>query len=308
MIRPKICVVGACNVDLTSYAPRMPKWGETLRGSHFTVSCGGKGANQALMAAKLGARVAMVGKIGLDQFGDKVIQLLDAHEIDRRYLLRTDQSHTGTAQILVNEKGENAITVITGASDLVTPADIEKAKEKIEQAGVLLLQGEIPINASLAAMKIAERCGTQVVFNPAPMSEGLPEAIFPFCDILCLNETEAESLTNMSMCNEPQRKAALEHILEKGAKNVVLTRGGNGVLFTSKDFSLEIMAPKVAVLDTTGAGDCFIGSFSYFKALGKPIRECCEKAVQIAALSVQGKGTHDSYPNREELKKMNLDV
>lgn len=302
MKQPKICVIGACNVDLASRSKRMPNWGETLRGSNFNVSFGGKGANQAIMAANLNSEVTMVSKIGFDIFGSGVIENLKHYGMDTGQIYRTDKAHTGAAQVMVDPEGRNAIIVCTGSNDYMNIDEVENARDYIIQADVLLLQCEIPIGISLVAMKIAKAAGTKVIFNTAPVSGPLPDEILGYCDIVCLNESEIAVLTGIEINSIEDARTATKSLMKKGAISVVLTLGEKGVIYQSKDESLTIEPIKVITKDTTGAGDCFIGSFAYFYAIGRPIGECLTKANLIAALSVQKEGTQASFPKMEQLK------
>lgn len=304
MTTPKICVVGACNVDLTSYAKSMPQWGETIRGDEFELSYGGKGANQAVMAAKLGASVNMVSKVGTDIFGEGIIDNMKGYGIDVSHIHKTDETRTGTAQIMVDQEGRNAIIVVTGASDRMTLADVQAVRAAIGEADVLLVQWEMPIEISLEAIKIAKGSNTKVVFNPAPMGENIPDGMFPLCDIVCLNETEITALTGMSVKDEVELETATQALINKGAESVVVTLGKKGAFYNSPEESFIIEPQTVEAKDSTGAGDCFCGSLAYFIALGDSKRSALQKANRIAAISVQKKGTQTSYPDREALKNI----
>lgn len=299
---PKICVLGACNVDFTSHVPCMPRWGETLRGTQFDISYGGKGANQAAIAAKLGAAVSMISKVGADIFGQGIIDNMQGLGINVSHIQKTVDARTGAAHIMVDENGRNAIIVITGANDLVSIADVKSARTLISEADVLLVQWEIPIEVSLKAMEIAKGVGTTVIFNPAPMGSDLPDRVFPLCDLVCLNETEITALTQIPVDDDTQIVAAAQFLIDRGAKSVVVTMGEKGAFFVSPEDSFSIEPYKVQVEDTTGAGDCFCGSYAFFIALGDKKKKALEKASKIASISVQKKGTQASYPVREELK------
>ena len=247
----------------------------------------------------------MVGKVGLDIFGDGIIDNMKKYSIDVSHLQQTDV-RTGAAQIMVDENGRNAIIVVTGASDLMSVDDVRAADTLIKEADALLVQWEMPIQTSIAAMKIAKEAGTKIVFNPAPMGNDLPDSIFGLCDIICLNETEIAELTGMSVESRIQIAAAAEVLMGKGASSVVVTLGEKGAFYTSQEATYTIEPQKVNAVDSTGAGDCFCGSLGYFLALkkqlsGVDIREALQKANRIAAISVQRKGTQTSYPDREEI-------
>ncbi len=298
---PKICVLGACNVDLTCYAERMPKWGETLRGNSFDLTYGGKGANQAVIAAKLGARVSMVSKLGADLFGQSILDNLKGFGIDVTHSTTTDKGRTGAAQIMVDDKGRNAIVVVTGASDLMSEADVLASKTQIEEADLLLVQWEMPLAISMQAMRIAQEAGTKVIFNPAPIGLDISDEIFSLCDTVCVNETEIMALTRMPVDTVPQIEQASLELLGRGAKSVIVTLGKKGAFYASREDSFFVEGEAANTVDSTGAGDCFIGSFAYFIAQGSTPKTCVSYANKIAALSVQKKGTQISYPSREEL-------
>ncbi len=311
MPRPKICVVGASNMDLISYAPRLPKMGETLPGTRFQTGFGGKGANQAVMAAKLGAEVLMITKLGNDSFGRDTLKNYETLGFDTRYVLFTDQSSTGVAPIWVDETtGNNAIIVVAGANELLTPADVEAARAAIAQAQIVVCQWECPLATTLAALRIGREEGVMTIFNPAPARAQLPLEAYQLSDIFCPNESETELLTNQPVASLAQAEAAARSLLARGARQVVLTLGERGSLLVGKAETKYVPAPQVKAIDTTGAGDAFVGSLSYFLALGIPLAEAMQRANQIAALSVQRSGTQSSFPMAAELPAglLKLDV
>jgi len=194
MTRPRICVVGASNLDLISFVPRLPRMGETLHGTRFHMGYGGKGANQAVMAAKLGGDVAMVTKLGRDPFGENTFKNFESWRIDTHHVLFTDQAFSGVAPIAVDPDGHNAIIIVTGANDLLTEEEIEAARATIGASQILLCQLEITVEVSLAAMRVARQQGVRTILNPAPGRSDLPEEFYQLSDIFCPNETEAELL------------------------------------------------------------------------------------------------------------------
>ncbi|MFN2203365.1 MAG: ribokinase [Caldilineaceae bacterium] len=304
MQRPKICVVGSCNIDLISYAPRLPKLGETIRGTRFHMGFGGKGANQAVMAAKLGGDVAMVGKVGKDIFGDDTRKNFTSAGINVEYLFATDESFTGVAPIWVEEaSGDNAIILALGANDLFSPADAERAKPAIESARVLVCQWELPLDGVLAALRIARDSEVLTVFNPAPARGELPGEAYAYSDIFCPNESETELLTGLPVATLEDAKAAGKLLMERGAGKVILTLGDRGSLLVSPDETAHVPTEQVQAVDTTGAGDAFVGSLAYFLAAGLTIAEAMRRANRIAAISVQASGTQSSFPNATDLPK-----
>jgi ribokinase len=294
-------VVGAANLDLISYVPRLPRMGETLHGTRFHMGYGGKGANQAVMAAKLGGDVAMVTKLGQDIFGENTLRNFESWGIDARHVLFTDQAFSGVAPIAVDPDGHNAIIIVTGANDLLTEEEIEAARPVIAAAQMLVCQLEIPVEITLAALRIARQEGVITIFNPAPARSSLPEELYQLSDIFCPNESETELLTDLAVGTVEEAETAARVLLERGAGIVILTLGERGSLLVSADGSTHVPAKPVKALDTTGAGDAFVGSLAYFLADGKPVTEAMRRANHIAAISVQSSGTQTSFPVAEDL-------
>ena len=293
---PKVCVVGSANLDLNTYVTRFPAPGETVPGLRFTTGYGGKGANQAVMAARLGGSVTLVARIGRDLFGRDMIEHFRREGIDTRHALTTDDVSTGTAVITVDAAGRNHIVVTPGANGVLTPEDVEAAAASIEAADALVLQQEVPWATNLAAMRVAARAGVPVVFNPAPATDALPDEMYPMCSVLCPNEHEMVTLTGQT---DP--KAAARAFLNRGVKSVVITLGERGCLVATADGSFSIPAPVVEVVDTTGAGDAFVGSLAVLLARGLSLAEAAGRAVRIAAVSVQSLGTQTSFPRTADL-------
>ncbi len=301
MTQPKICVVGASNLDLISYVPRLPRIGETLHGTRFHMGYGGKGANQAVMAAKLGGDVAMVTKLGQDIFGENTLKNFQSWGIDTRHVLFTDQAFSGVAPIAVDPDGNNAIIIVTGANDLLTPEEIEAARPVIAAAQIVVCQLEIAVEITLAALRIARQEGVTTIFNPAPAQPTLPDELFQLSDIFCPNESETELLTGLAVSTIEEAETAARGLLERGAGMVILTLGERGSLLVNSDGSVHVPAQPVKALDTTGAGDAFVGSLGYFLAAGKPLTEAMRRANHIAAISVQSSGTQTSFPVAADL-------
>jgi ribokinase len=293
-----VCVVGAANIDLISYVPRLPRLGETLHGTRFQMGYGGKGANQAVMSAKLGARVSMVTKLGRDVFGEGTLANLREAGVDTEHVLFTDEAFSGVAPIAVDPDGNNSIIIVTGANDLLSEEEIERARPAIRAASVLVCQLEIPLEISLAALRVACEEGVTTIFNPAPARAELPEEIFRLSDVLCPNEPETELLTG-----RPAGEEAARDLLERGAGSVILTLGKRGCLVVTRDCTSHVGVEPVEAVDTTGAGDAFVGSLAYFLAAGKPLTEAAERANRIAAISVQGRGTQTSFPAARDLPR-----
>jgi ribokinase len=307
MKRPKICVVGAANLDLISYVPRLPRMGETLHGSRFHMGFGGKGANQAVMAAKLGAEVAMVTKLGRDIFGENTLKNFSSFGIDTRHVLFTEKAFSGVAPIAVDEEGHNSIIIVTGANDLLTEEEIEAARLAIASAQILVCQLEVPLAISLAAMRIAREEKVTTIFNPAPARPGLPDELYRLSDIICPNESETELLTGLEVKTQEQAAAAARVLLGRGAGKVILTLGERGSLLVTEKETVHVPAQKVKALDSTGAGDAYVGSLAFFLAGSKPIAEAMRRANAIAAISVQASGTQTSFPQAKDLPPGLLD-
>lgn len=301
MKRPKICVVGASNLDLVSYVPRLPVMGETLPGTRFQMGYGGKGANQAVMAARLGAEVTLVAKLGRDIFGENMLKSLRADGIDTRYVLDTDQAFSGVAPIAVDPQGRNAIIVVSGANGLLTAQEVEAARPAIAAAQVLVCQLEIPPQVSLAALRIGRQEGVRTVFNPAPAHPDLPEEIYGLSDVFSPNETETEALTGRPVGTLEQAEQAARILLGRGTGAVILTLGERGSLLVTGEKAVHLPPVPVRAVDSTGAGDAFVGSLAFFLASGQPLEEAARRANRIAAISVQSPGTQTSFPAAADL-------
>jgi len=304
-----VVVVGSCNIDLISYVSRFPKAGETICGSKFTTGCGGKGANQCVMAAKLGATTAMIGCVGDDSFGAMYRDNFASLSVDTNHLHTIVNMTTGVAPITVTDDGENSIVIVKGANDCLTHKHLEDSAEVIASAGIVLCQLEIDLEITLAALKMARSKGVDTLFNTAPAVEGLSDEYLQNSTILCCNETEAELLTGMSLGDgSEQRRRVVEVLLSKGPEYVVITLGSEGAVFGCKaDSTVTHVRPDsgqvTKVVDTTGAGDCFVGSLAYFvaKKPGMGFEEKVRRAVAIASRSVEKPGTQISYPTYKEL-------
>lgn len=301
MSRPKLCVVGASNLDVISYVERLPRMGETIQGTRFHMSFGGKGANQAVMAAKLGGDVSMVAKLGRDIFGEDMLRNFEAWGIDSRHISFTEDAFSGVASIAVDAEGQNSIIVVTGANDLLAPEEVEVARPAIAAADVLVCQLEIPVASTLAALRIAREEGVRTILNPAPARPGLPEELYRVCDVFCPNESETELLTGMPVSTLEEAHAAARVLLQRGAGQVILTLGERGSLLVTDGEMIHVPAVPVKALDSTGAGDAFVGSLAFFLAKGQPVVEAMRRASAIAAISVQASGTQTSFPTAAEL-------
>ncbi len=301
MQTPRICVVGSANLDLNTYVDRFPIPGETVHGRRFTTGYGGKGANQAVMAARLGGAVTFVARIGRDLFGRDMIEHFCTEGIDTGHVIATEGVSTGTAVITVDAAGRNTIIVTPGANGMLTAADVEAARAAIETAGVLVCQQEVPAEANLTAMRIAAKAGVAVVFNPAPAGDGMPAEAYSLSTVLCPNEHEAALLTGRPVGTLEEAEEAARELMHRGARSVVVTLGERGCLVVTAEEVTAIPAPAVEAIDTTGAGDAFIGSLAFFLARGDDLATAARRATRIAAISVRFPGTQTSFPRAADL-------
>jgi len=292
----KVCVVGAANIDLISYVPRLPRVGETLHGTQFRMGYGGKGANQAVMAARLRAEVTMVCKLGRDVFGEGTLENFRAHGVDTTHVTFTEDAFSGVAPIAVDPDGRNAIIIVTGANDLLSLDDLERARPAIATADVVVCQLELPVETTLSALRIAREEGVRTIFNPAPARDDLPDELFRLSDVICPNEPETELLTGM-----PAGEGAARELLARGVGAVALTLGDQGCLLVEGDSVTEVPVEPVRAVDTTGAGDAFVGALATFLAAGRSPVDAAERSNAVAALSVQGRGTQTSFPSADDL-------
>ncbi|MGH3001110.1 MAG: ribokinase [Gaiellaceae bacterium] len=293
---PRICVVGASLIDLVSYVPRLPAVGETLHGSEFRTGFGGKGANQAAMAAKLGARVGIVTRVGRDTFGDSMLENFRELGIDTTHVGVDESVSSGVAPIAVDPNGDNAIVIVTGANDRMTTADVERARKAIAAADVLVCQLEIPRELTLGALRIARETSTLAILNPAPAAEDLPREAFELADVLCPNESEAALILGRAV-GAGEELAAARELRALGARSVVLTLGDRGCAISGGGGECVIPAEPVTAVDTTGAGDAFVGTLAVGLARGEDLTTAATRANRVAATSVRLPGTQSSFPS-----------
>jgi len=297
----RICVVGSSNIDLFFRTARLPKPGETLAGRDWFLGYGGKGANQAVMASRLGAKVAMVSRIGKDVFGEGVLNNFQMEGIDTTHVRTDERRSTGLASIVVDDDARNCIILVPGANQSLTCQDVRDAVPAIHSANVLLCQLEVPLEATLEACRLARAAGVGTVLNPAPAIE-LPEELLALADYCIPNETEIELLTGMPTGDLTQCEKAAKELLRRGPKVVLLTLGANGTMIAEEKGTCLVPATPVQAVDTTGAGDAFIGSLAVYLSHGSALREAVGKANAVAALSVTRPGTQTSFPRRDEVE------
>ena len=301
MVDSNVCVVGAANIDLISYVSRLPELGETLHGTEFRMGYGGKGANQAVMAAKLGASVSMVTKLGRDTFGEGTLENFRAVGVDTRFVSFTEEASSGVAPIFVDPAGRNAIVIVTGANDLLTAEEIERARPAMRQAGAVVCQLEIPLATTLLALRAARGEGTPTIVNPAPAGADLPDELLALSDVFCPNQGEAALVSGRPVDTVDDAEAAAHDLLDRGARAVVITLGEDGCLVADRDGAEHVEGMAVDAVDSTGAGDAFVGALACFLARGDSLRDGASWANRVAALSVMGRGTQTSYPDRDRL-------
>lgn len=291
----KIVVVGSSNTDMTIKANRLPAPGETILGGDFNMGPGGKGANQAVAAARLGGDVTFICKVGNDLFGDNAIKGYEKDGIDTSHVLRSCKP-SGVALIMVDDKGENVISVAPGANGDLTPADIESVKDVLESADYVILQLEIPVESTMTAAKIAHKAGACVILNPAPVAT-LPDELFQYVSIITPNQTEMALLTGI----QDDVDAMVAKLSAMDVGTVVMTRGSKGCALYSDGVTELIPAQKVEAVDATAAGDTFCGALCVALSEGLSLHDSVVFATKASALTVQRMGAQNSIPYRNEI-------
>ncbi|WP_248322227.1 ribokinase [Caballeronia sp. Sq4a] len=301
--RGRVVVVGSLNMDLVARAPRLPKPGETLAGSAFVQAPGGKGANQAVAAARLGAQVAMIGCVGRDANGATLRAGLEAEGIDCAALATSADAPTGVALIIVDDASQNAIVIVAGSNAQVTPAVIDEQEALLARADVIVCQLETPPETVRAALAAGRRLGRTTILNPAPAASTLPADWFALIDYLIPNELEAATLSGIAIATPDDARRAARVLKEKGARNVIVTLGAQGVFALLGDDSdgQHLPSPKVEAVDTTAAGDTFIGGFAAELARGSAVADAIAFGQRAAALAVTREGAQPSIPRRSEI-------
>jgi ribokinase len=297
-----IVIMGVFAVDLSFRTPAMPVWGETLRGSEFRMGPGGKGSNQAVVAARLGGDVYFISKVGRDSFGALARQTLEAETIHTEFLFQSENSSTGAALIVVDDiKGENAIVVVPGAADALTTHEIEQATARIASAACFMTQLELPLPLVEYGLRLARHLGVPTILNPAPACD-LPDSILKLCNYLVPNETEAAALTGMPVTSLEQAACAADVLLARGVGNVVVTLGGRGALVKTDTLAVHVEAFHAGkVAETTGAGDALNGGFAVGLSEGMDLVNSVRLGCAAAGISVTRYGTAPSMPRRNEV-------
>jgi len=295
-----IVVIGSSNMDLVAKAPRIPVAGETLTGTDFFMLPGGKGANQAVAAAKLGVEVVFVAKLGKDVFASKSLENFKSVNINTTHIEQLDGVPSGIAIIAVDDNGQNIIIVVPGANGKLMPADVDKAESDIANAAIVVCQLEVPIETVEQAAKAANKNNVPFILDPAP-ARPLSDELLSMVNIIKPNETEAEILTGIKVTDEDSAGKAADILLGKGVKIVVITLGEKGLMLATQNGKEMIANNKVEAVDSTAAGDAFTGSLAYGLANGEGLKDAVVYANAVAAISVTRLGAQSSMPTKEEV-------
>jgi ribokinase len=298
---PRIAVVGSANMDLTTFTDQFPRPGETIFGREFNLGFGGKGANQAVAARLCGAEVSMVARVGDDLFGEATVRNFRAMGIDTTHVRVTPGVSSGVAPIFVDSSGQNRILVVKGANDCVTPADVDAAADVLRGADVIVLQLEIPVETVYYTLQFARTNGIRSILNPAP-GQPLDLQRAGVADYLIPNETEAEALAGIAVRNVDDARRCAQRMIEQGARRAIITLGSQGALLAGTEAMEHIPPFAVEPVDTTGAGDAFIGSLGVFLASGFEEREAIARSNLYAALSTLAVGTQKSFVTLERFE------
>jgi len=298
--RPRIAVVGSANIDLTTFTNQFPKPGETIFGQRFDLGFGGKGANQAVAARLCGADVFMVARVGSDLFGPATIENFRKQGIDASHVKQVEGLSSGVAPIFVEPNGQNRILVVKGSNDALKPAEVDAAAEMLKAVDCIVLQFEIPLETVYYTIGFARRHGIRCILNPAPAQPVDLKALKDL-DYFVPNESEAASITRQPVNNVEDAKKCAENLVAGGIRRVIITLGANGSFLAGVDGSEHMPPYTVNSVDSSGAGDAFIGSFAVFLAEGVPEKEAVRRANLYAALSTTGVGTQKSFYDRARL-------
>lgn len=303
--KPHIVVVGSVNTDMVLKGDKIPRPGETVTGGQFVMAAGGKGANQAVAAARLGANVTLIARVGADMFGDQAIENFQREGIRTDQITRDTENATGTALILVDSKGENSISVASGANFAMTVDEVEKSLAAVGPFDVLLLQLETPMEVVVAAARVARAVSATVVLDPAPAAP-LSEELLRDVDFLTPNESEATLLTGCEVCDESTARSAAAKLQALGVKSVIITLGGQGSLLANSKASEMVPCPTVKVRDTTAAGDAFNGGLAYALGSGKSVQESVAWASRVGSLAVTKLGAQPNDVAEEHQREQDV--
>ncbi|REK77724.1 ribokinase [Paenibacillus paeoniae] len=296
-----ILIIGSLNMDLVLRVPYIPQVGETLLGRSMERVPGGKGANQAVAAAKLGANVTMLGKVGGDEFGAQLITNLNQAGVRTEGINLVAGASSGLAVIQVNDEGDNSIVVLAGANELCNKNFILSYEDQIKEAEMVILQMEIPHKAVYEAVDLAKKHQKTVILNPAPAPDSIPDHVLAQLDYLIPNETELMKLSGLPVNTVAEAEAAARELLAKGVRHVIVTLGGNGALLVNASEAVHVPARAVKAVDTTAAGDTFVGAFAVGLSEGKSVRESIHFATKVSSIAVTRAGAQTSIPERHEV-------
>ncbi len=299
-------VVGSSNTDMVVKAERLPSPGETVIGGEFVTVPGGKGANQAVAAARLGAEVVFVARIGCDVFGESSLRNFEREGLVTRFVVRDSERPSGVALILVDSAAENIIAVAPGANGALSPEDVDQAAGELAECDALIVQLEVPLRTVMHAVRLAHERGIRVILNPAPACP-LPDELLGMVDVLTPNESEARLLLGLRPDEPVDDPEVIRRFLDLGVKNVILTVGAKGALVVTPEGSWPVPAPKVRAVDTTAAGDAFTGALGVALSSGMDIRSASEFACRSAAIAVTRLGAQCSMPTREEVEALDIE-
>lgn len=303
MSKPSIVVVGSSNTDMIIRLSRIPAPGETVLGGEFFTAPGGKGANQAVAAARAGGAVAFIASVGQDSLGDEAVRGFELEGIDVRFVQRDEEAASGVALIFVAEDGENSIAVASGANGRLSPDDLSLSHDVVTSATCVLTQLETPLATVLAVAEIARSAGVPVVLNPAP-AQPLPDNLLRRVSILTPNEHEASLLTGVSVVDESSARLAASELLGRGVKTVIITLGARGALVATADAVEMVPSFPVKAIDTVAAGDVFNGALVVALGEQMPLSQAVRFASAAAAISVTRQGAQPSAPRREEIEAL----
>jgi ribokinase len=298
-----VFIVGSMNIDLIFSTKRIPEAGETLHGDDFSMLAGGKGANQAVACALLGASSYMIGNVGDDLFGDMILENLKKHSVNTEYVSSIKNKTSGVACIILND-GDNRIILDQGANENTLYSQVKKTLGKLgKENDVLLAQLEIPVETVLKTFELAKKMGMKTLLNPAP-AQKLPDEIYKFVDVIVPNEIEAEMITGISSHSDNFSRYVVQYFINKGVKEVIITRGCKGSVYGDDNGLIEIRPFKVKVVDTTGAGDAFVGALAAQMSKGFNAKQSLDYATAGSALSVTKFGAQNSMPSLEAVEEL----
>lgn len=304
-MKKNILVIGSSNTDLVIQTSHFPEPGETVMGGVFSTFAGGKGANQAVAASRLGAKVTFVARVGNDDFGRQAIDGFDKEGITTSHIFIDENEPTGVASIIINKDGENTIVVAPGANNMLSKTDIEAIVSLVEATDIVLVQLEVPLETVTFVIQLAHKLHKKIILNPAPAVK-LDYNLFSYLDIITPNESETKILLGKKVSDLKSASEAAQVFLDKGVKNVVITLGKQGAFFKNDHEELLIPAIKTEVIDTTGAGDTFNGALAVAISEGKSWRDALDFSNKAAAISVSRLGAQSSIPFRKEIEAIDL--